>query len=60
MLTGTLGQSEPGVMTKGYSTLTKSPELEPLYNMQFSVIARPSFLEGLSSLCRGYCQCILI
>ena len=37
--------------TKGYSTLTRSPKLEPLHQMQFNVMSRtPSFGVGLPLL----------
>ena len=31
---------------KGYSTLLKSPKLEPDYQMQFSIIPRTDFLDA--------------
>ena len=51
-----------GVMTmKGYPTLLRPSELEPHYQMQFSVIHRTPFslLVGVFRLHRGYSQFIL-
>ena len=45
---------------KGYFTFPRSPELEPHYQMQFSIMPRHRFWEeGVTPLQGKYNQCIL-